>query len=100
MSTVVTETVSGTEGLQQPDIGYEANYAKYVARTKRRLETEKLPTTLPPGFPEKLDSSLVWEGKDIEKSYSWVYKLDPEELQELHEALEHFLGRSHLLQRT
>lgn len=96
MATAVTEVDSGAEGLKQPDIGYHPNYENYVARTKRRLETEELSRTLPPGFPQRLNSDLVWDGKDIEKNYNWVHELNSEELQEIHEALEHFLGRSYL----
>ena len=52
--------------LSHPDIEYHPNREKWHVRTARRLlEDPSLPTTpLPTGFPKKLDSPLVWEGKD------------------------------------
>ncbi|KAH0582335.1 hypothetical protein H2248_010281 [Termitomyces sp. 'cryptogamus'] len=50
--------------LSQPDIEYHPNREKWYARTARRLhEVPSFPTTpLPPGYPKKLESPLVWEG--------------------------------------
>jgi len=81
----------------QPDIDYAPDYAKYVARTQKRIETENLPTALPPGFPTKLESDLVWEGKDIAKDLSWSYELNDEEVEEIEQALAHFKCESTLV---
>ncbi|KAF2854731.1 Clavaminate synthase-like protein [Plenodomus tracheiphilus IPT5] len=77
---------------RQPDIGYTPDYDKYLARTKKRIENEKLNNTLPPGFPEKLESDLVWDNTDIASRFDWTYALTPEDLLEIESALQHFKG--------
>ncbi|EAW10806.1 TauD/TfdA family dioxygenase [Aspergillus clavatus NRRL 1] len=77
----------------QPDIQYHPDYDKYKARGQRRKATESLPQTLPPGFPEKLSSPLVWEGKDIEQRDDWIYKLDDAQREEIDAALKSFKAR-------
>ena len=74
----------------QPDINYTPDLTKHIARTKRRTESEKLETTLPPGFPRRLKSKLVWDGSDIGSKFSWVYELNDNEVQEIEAALVHF----------
>ncbi|PKX92401.1 TauD/TfdA family dioxygenase [Aspergillus novofumigatus IBT 16806] len=76
--------------LRQPDIQYHPDYEKYLARGQRRKATEDLPKSLPPGFPEKLSSPLVWEGKEIEKQDDWIYKLNDAQREEIHAALNSF----------
>lgn len=88
MSAVQTITVPA-----QPDIQYHPEYEKYKERTRRRKETETLQTTLPAGFPQKLVSPLVWEGKDVEKRDDWVYQLSDNQLDEIDAALKSFKGR-------
>ncbi|KAJ5729000.1 uncharacterized protein N7483_003508 [Penicillium malachiteum] len=74
----------------QPDIQYHPDWTKYQARSQRRKETESLQTTLPAGFPEKLVSPLVWEGKDIENRSDWIYQLTDAQLDEIDAALNSF----------
>jgi hypothetical protein len=85
MSVVETITVPS-----QPDIQYHPDYEKYKERTRRRKETETLQTTLPAGFPQKLVSPLVWEGKEIVKGGEWIYQLKNEHLDEIDAALKSF----------
>ena len=54
-----------------PDIDYKPDMAEYLARIKRRHETEKLETTLPGGFRAQLESKLVWKGENLAKAYNW-----------------------------
>ncbi|KAM6494497.1 hypothetical protein JOM56_010858 [Amanita muscaria] len=77
---------------KQPDIEYHPNEGKYAARTARRLaEDPSLPrSSLPDGFPEKLESALVWEGKDLKDEKEWVYELNPKQLKEIDDAVKHF----------
>ena len=77
----------------QPGIQYRPDWVKYQARSQRRKETESLQTSLPAGFPEKLTSPLVWEGKDVEKCSDWVYQLSDAQLDEIDSALKSFKGR-------
>lgn len=74
----------------QPDIGYTPDYDKYLARIRRRQATENLSQSLPPGFPEKLESDLVWDNTDIAKRYNWTYQLTTSDLDEIEKALQHF----------
>ncbi|KAJ5561571.1 hypothetical protein N7461_000332 [Penicillium sp. DV-2018c] len=89
MSAVQTITIS-----TQPDIQYHPDYEKYKERTRRRKETEILQSSLPAGFPQKLESPLVWEGKDIEKQDDWVYQLSNTQLDEIDAALKSFKALS------
>ncbi|KAL3462243.1 hypothetical protein BJX64DRAFT_277316 [Aspergillus heterothallicus] len=88
----------------QPDIRYLPDPIKYAARTKRRLQTGDLPKTLPEGFPEKLESDLVWNGKSVGEVYDWNYHLTEEDVQEIKAALQHFKGLGvplgHITQET
>ncbi|CEO58945.1 Putative Taurine catabolism dioxygenase TauD, TfdA family protein [Penicillium brasilianum] len=74
----------------QPDIQYHPDFEKYQARTRHRKETESLQTSLPAGFPQKLTSPLVWEGKDIEQTSDWIYKLSDDQLDEIDAGLKSF----------
>jgi hypothetical protein len=83
-------TMSGPPG--QPDIWYAPDHDKYLERSRRRQETERLAKTLPPGFPHELRSKLVWDGNDLADSYDWNYHLTREDLDEIDTALRHFKG--------
>ncbi|KAG6829271.1 hypothetical protein H0H92_005091 [Tricholoma furcatifolium] len=75
-----------------PDIEYHPNREKWQARTARRLREEPTlrNTPLPDGFPKKLESPLVWEGKDWHDESQWVYELNDVELKEIDDAVRHF----------
>ncbi|KAF8994584.1 hypothetical protein BDQ17DRAFT_1392391 [Cyathus striatus] len=79
---------------KQPDIEYHPNVEKWKARIARRLaEDPSLPNNaLPDGFPKKLESPLVWEGKDWKGEDQWVYNLSEEQLKEIDDAVKHFRG--------
>lgn len=76
--------------IGQPDIDYAPSLAKYQARVKRRQQTEDLNRTLPPGFPSKLYSPLVWDGDSESRDQKWVYELTQDDLDEIEAALAHF----------
>ncbi|KAF7777585.1 hypothetical protein Agabi119p4_3657 [Agaricus bisporus var. burnettii] len=78
----------------QPDIQYHPDLAKYKERTARRLhqDPDLVKTSLPPGFPEKVEGPVVWEGKDWTSEDQWVYRLSNDELQEINDALKYFEG--------
>jgi hypothetical protein len=79
----------------QPDISYYPEFTKYQARTNWRLQTEDIDKTLPDGFPARLESPLVWEGRDFEGveegKEDWIYRLGDEQLDEIDAALKHFI---------
>ncbi|CAG8956683.1 hypothetical protein HYFRA_00012227 [Hymenoscyphus fraxineus] len=77
--------------IGKPDISYAPDFEKYQARTKRRLESENLSAvTLPEGFPRKLESEFVWEGKELEGRYEWIYELSEVQVEEVERGLEYF----------
>ena len=76
--------------IGQPDIGYSPNLDNYLARVNRRKATETLSKTLPSGFPERLESELVWTGNQITNEYNWIYELNEAELEDIENALVHF----------
>ncbi|KJA17754.1 hypothetical protein HYPSUDRAFT_191935 [Hypholoma sublateritium FD-334 SS-4] len=82
------------EAAKQPDIEYHPNEEKWKARTARRLAEDPalVKTPLPAGFPQKLESPLVWEGKDWTDPETWEYTLSDEQLQEIDDAVKHFNG--------
>lgn len=80
--------VAGPVG--QPDIGYTPDLDKYLARVKRRLETETLVKSLPAGYPQQLESDLVWTGDTVGENYDWTYELNAAELEDIENALVHF----------
>lgn len=89
MSSVQTDTVA-----RQPDISYTPVFVKYQTRRSIRLAREELASeSLPPGFPEQLESSLVWEGRDLAEKYDWTYKLSTAEAEEIEKALKHYKCR-------
>ncbi|TFK32118.1 taurine catabolism dioxygenase TauD [Crucibulum laeve] len=73
---------------------YHPDRENWHTRTAQRLaEDPSLPTaTLPYGFPSKLDSPLVWEGKDWTDEQQWVYNLSEADLKEIDSAVKHFHG--------
>lgn len=87
---VQTQPPVPTGPLGQPDIAYTPNFDSYQARVKRRQETEKLDKSLPQGFPQKLVSDLVWDGRDLADKYDWNYVLAEADLKEIDDALKHF----------
>ncbi|KAF4612243.1 hypothetical protein D9613_004589 [Agrocybe pediades] len=87
-----------SSALKQPDIEYHPDEEKWRARTARRLaEDPSLPDqSLPEGFPKKLESPLIWEGKDWTDASQWEFELTKEHLKEVDDAVKHFnsLGKS------
>lgn len=98
-TTTTTETLLQSK---QPDIQYHPDQAKFQARTARRLaENPNLAqTSLPAGFPLKVEGPIVWEGKDWTSEDQWVYKLSAAELQEINDALAHFKGSPSVITRV
>lgn len=90
------------QAAKQPDITYQPDRDKWQARTARRLAENPslLSTPLPEGFPKKLDSPLVWEGKDWQSEKQWVYELNADELKEIDDAARHFHSKNISHSRT
>lgn len=82
--------MAAAQVLRQPDISYHPDFTSYQLRSQYRQKTEKLPATIPSGFPQQISSPLVWEGKDVEASKDWIVQLNGAQLNEIDEALKHF----------
>jgi hypothetical protein len=72
------------------DIDYEANEAKYRARSARRLAAGGLETEVPAGWPKTLNHPLVWSGSDFPDENEYVVVLTEEEKKEVSDALKYF----------
>lgn len=83
-------TPSAAHPPGQPDIEYAPDYAKFQARSERRIKDETLPTSVPEGFPDQLQGDMVWDGEKLAESYDWTYVLTGDQLTEIDEALKHF----------
>ncbi|KAF9477034.1 hypothetical protein BDN70DRAFT_934573 [Pholiota conissans] len=84
--------------FKQPEIGYQPNEIQWKVRAAKRLgEDPALPRTpLPEGFPAKLESPLVWEGKNWKDPKEWEYELSADHLKEIDDAVKHFNGLGQL----
>jgi len=78
-------TTAFTEMAKQPDITYLPDPITYAMRTKRILANPA--QVLPAGFPNKLESELVWGGKDF-KDGKWIYHLTESDIEEVRSAVE------------
>ncbi|KAF8185728.1 taurine catabolism dioxygenase TauD [Pholiota molesta] len=93
-ATITNSSNPQTWSWKQPDITYHPDHQKWEERTAKRLaENASLPRTpLPEGFPTKLSSPLVWEGKDWKGEEQWVYELTSTHLDEISAAVKFFHG--------
>ncbi len=87
MATAAVQAPSRAGPPGQPDIGYAPDHDKYLARIKKRRETEQLDKSLPLGFPSKLASELVWDGNTLAENYDWNYVLTAADIEEIERAL-------------
>ncbi|KAK5994101.1 Taurine hydroxylase-like protein SAT17 [Cladobotryum mycophilum] len=104
MAAVAVQPPAHRGPIGQPDIDYHPNYDTYLDRVKKRQETEKLERSLPEGFPTKLESELVWDGRTLAETWDWNYVLDESDLAEVDAAVKHFkslnLGNGYISQET
>jgi hypothetical protein len=76
------------------DFSYNADEARYLARTRKRaLLLKNLPKEVPTGFPKCLSGPLVWKGDDFASDESqYVYYLTNADKAEIEDALKYFKG--------
>ena len=76
----------------QPDIDYYPDLAKYELRSRVRLQHETLETQIPPGCPIEIHSETVWDTSIVDDPKSWLFRLEPEQIDEICAALKNFKG--------
>lgn len=81
------------------EIPYYPNREQYEAGSRCCLQKTYVEGSLPYGFPEKMDSNMVWEGRDITLTHTgeeipYLVILDHSQLEEIDEALKYFQSMS------
>jgi len=69
------------------DIQYEIDEQKYRARAAARVAAGGLPTSVPAGWPSKLEGPLVWSSDSFQSEKEYVYELTVDDKAELLDAL-------------
>lgn len=74
------------------DISYEVDEDAFRRRSAARVAAGGLATSVPPGWPTRVDGPLVWTGADYDRvdESTYVYHLHPENMLEIDGALQHF----------
>lgn len=82
------------------NVPYYPNYEEYTARNNNRLDDDNIDQTLPPGFPQLLNSKMVWEGESFSldehmssDGTECILELNGSQLAEIDTALKHFQGK-------
>lgn len=83
--------VSGTN-YEAPNIDWVPSFENYMARVDRLSKSHARTTTLPPGFPERIEAPRTWTGHEISEEKSYIYVLSEDEVNEIEEALGYFKG--------
>lgn len=91
-STDIDADLSSTKS-EGPDIDWVPSLKSYMARVERLSKSQNArATTLPSGFPEKIETHRAWAGHDFAEDKSYIYMLSETEVSEIEEALGHFKG--------
>ncbi|KPM45634.1 hypothetical protein AK830_g919 [Neonectria ditissima] len=72
------------------DIDWVPNYEKYVKRTEARSGLPNVLKKVPNGWPEALDSPLVWTSDTFDKKDDMIFVLDEQQKQEVYDAVKQF----------
>lgn len=90
MSTLTLAPSNIVQG-EHPNIDWVPSFQTYLERTQRRQREERLQTNLPQGFPQQVQSRMVWAPTDI-TTEEIVQTLAPADIEEIEEALVCFKG--------
>ncbi|KAK4033687.1 bfedabf7-3ea8-4d81-ab25-88f44eff35b9 [Parachaetomium inaequale] len=78
-------------GVKYANIGYEVDEAAFRRRAAARLAAGGLATTVPEGWPTRVEGPLVWSGDDFDgEEEDYVYHLTDQDRAEIADALEYF----------
>ncbi|KAK7211676.1 hypothetical protein V2G26_018854 [Clonostachys chloroleuca] len=78
------------KNIKYAELDYEFDPIAYQKRSLARVATEKLPKTLPKGWPAAVRGPLAWSGKDFPDETPFIYMISDEENQEIANALARF----------
>jgi hypothetical protein len=78
---------AATKNVKYAELDYEFDPIAYQKRSLARVATEKLPMTLPKGWPAAVHGLLAWSGKDFPDETPFIYMISDEENQEIANAL-------------
>jgi hypothetical protein len=76
-----------------PDIQWNPSFATYQQRVSAlsKLRTDR-PTSVPAGFPAKVDAPWMWDGSEFSDENEFVFHLGEEDIDEIEQALSSFKG--------
>jgi len=78
-----------------PELDYFPNLGAFKARRDSRLQSTIIDNTLHAGFPENLESTLVWEPQDLKNEKAeWIHVFSEAEIEEIDTALRKFQGQT------
>lgn len=77
---------------EAPNIDWIPSFENYMARVDRLSKSHARTTTLPPGFPERIEAPRTWTGHDFPEEKTYIYVLSEAEVNEIEEALGYFKG--------
>ncbi len=72
------------------DIGYDVDELAFRRRAAARLAAGGLPTSVPSGWPTRLEGPLVWSAADFDNEEPYVYYVTDDDRAEIGRALEYF----------
>ena len=77
----------------RPDISWIPSYKVFRDRVERlqALHPDR-PTSLPSGWPAKIDTARAWAGSDFKSEDEYVLHLSAEDVTEIEAGLAHFKG--------
>jgi len=75
---------------EQPGIQWEPDYRKYLSRSLKRSQLAGLETSVPTGWPAKIESSLAWTGSELISEDTYVTYLAEDDIAEIRAALQSF----------
>ncbi|KAI0602175.1 hypothetical protein F4775DRAFT_227399 [Biscogniauxia sp. FL1348] len=83
-----------TDSLPKPeppaDIGYDVDEEAFLRRCEASRASGGLPTSVPDGWPTRLEGPLVWSKNDFQNESEYVYNLTDADKAELETALKRF----------
>jgi hypothetical protein len=82
--------------LQHPgasaDIDWMPNFEKYAKRVQARASLTGLPSAVPEGWPQHLESPLSWTPSTVPPKSDYIYELNESQKQEIINAVSYFKG--------